>query len=109
MKKGELGNIFLRHLIMAIPWGLVFLVVFFIAAAAMKQQVKEAIQYSVRTAVSESVGVGYSMIGPVKQNIKEGFEFAAKTAGNEIKDLLHDPQVKQDMKETMQYTSEKLR
>lgn len=109
MKKDEAGNIFLRHLIMAIPWGIVFLMVFFIAAGAMKQQIKEGIQYGVRTAVNETVGLSCLVIGPVKQNIKEGIEFVAKTAKNEIKVLLNDPQVKQDIKETMEYGAEKFK
>ena len=109
MKKDEVGNLFVRHLIMAIPWGLVMLAVFFIAAAAMKQQIKEGIQYGVRTAVNETVGIGYLMIGPVKKNIKEGVEFVAKTAKNEVKVLLNDPQVKQDIRETMESAAEKFK
>jgi len=109
MKENGLGALFLRQLVMAIPWGIIFLVVLFIAAAAMKQQVRESIQYGTRTAVYETFGLGFQMVGPVKQNIKEGIEFVAKTAKDEIKDLLSDPQVKQDLKETMGYGGEKLK
>lgn len=109
MKKDEVGNIFLRHLIIAIPWGIVLLAVFFIAAAAMKQEIKEGIQYGVRTAVHETVGLSYLMVVPVKQNIKEGIEFVAKTARSEIKHLLNDPQVKQDIKEALEYSGEKFK
>ncbi len=109
MKEDGLGTLFLRQLVMAIPWGIIFLLVIFIAAAAMKQQIKESMQYGVRTAIYETVGFSYQMIGPVKQNIKEGIEFVAKTAGNELKDLLNDPELKQDIKEALEYGGEKLK
>ena len=109
MKENGLGALFLRQLVMAIPWGIIFLIVLFISAAAMKQQIKESIQYGARTAVYETIGLGFQMIGPVKQNIKEGVEFVAKTAKREIKDLLSDPQIKQDLKEALEYGGEKLR
>ena len=109
MKEDGLGSLFLRQLVMAIPWGIIFLLVLFIAAAAMKQQIKESIQYGARTAVYETAGLSYQMIGPVKQNIKKGVEFVAKTARNEIKTLLNDPQIKQDLKEALEYGGEKLK
>jgi hypothetical protein len=40
MKEDTFGRLFLRQLVMAIPWGLIFLLVLFIAAAGIKQQVK---------------------------------------------------------------------
>ena len=48
------------------------------------------------------------MIVPVKKNIKESIEFVAKTARNEIAVLLNNSQVKQDIKEAVEYTGEKL-
>ncbi|MDY6952820.1 MAG: hypothetical protein SWE60_15010 [Thermodesulfobacteriota bacterium] len=101
MKDDGLGNIFLRHMVMAIPWGIVVLVVFFLAAAGMKQQIKEGIQYTVRMAISETTGFAYhyKAAPALKQNIKEGIEFAGKTASRELKGLLHDPQVKEDLGE----------
>jgi hypothetical protein len=109
MKEDGLGALFLRQLVMALPWGIIFLVVLFISAAAMKQQIKESIQYGARTAVYETFGIGFQMAGPVKQNIKEGVEFVAKTAKKEIKDLLSDPQIKQDLKEALEFGGEKLK
>jgi len=102
MKEGGLGALFLRQLVMAIPWGIIFLLVLFIAATAMKQQIKESIQYGARTAIYETFGLGFQMVRPVKQNIKEGIEFVAKTAKTEIKDLLSDPQIKKDLKEVLE-------
>lgn len=111
MKEDGLGKLFIRHFVMAIPWGLIFLFVIIIAAAGIRQQVKEGIQYAVRTSIHEgkAVAFDYRTITAVKQNIKEGLEFVAKTGGNEIKNLLSDPQVKQDIKEAFEYSGEKFR
>jgi hypothetical protein len=109
MKENGLGALFLRQLVMAIPWGIIFLVVLFIAAAAMKHQIKASIQYGTRTAVYETIRLGFQMAKPVKQNIKEGVEFLARTAKKEIKDLLNDPQIKQDLKEALEYGGKKLK
>ncbi len=111
MKEDGLGTIFVRHLVMAIPWGIILLVVFFIATVGIKQQVKEVMQYGARTAIYEAANFAfdYHTIVPVKQNIKEGIEFTAKTAKNGLKELLNDPQVKKDLKEIFEYRSEKYR
>jgi hypothetical protein len=109
MKENGLGKIFLRHLAMAAPWGIILLIVFFIAAIGVKQQMKEGIQYAIRTSISEAANLvyGYNVVVPVKKNIKEGIEFLAKTARNELKAFLNDPVLKQDMKEALEYGSEK--
>jgi len=101
MKDDGLGNIFFRHMVMAIPWGIVLLVVFFVAAVGIKQQIKEGIQYTVRMAIFETTtfAYDYKAAPALKQNIKEGIEFAGKTASRELKGLLNDPQVKQDLGE----------
>ncbi len=106
MKEDGLGTIFVRHLVMAIPWGIILLVVFFITAVGIKQQVKEAMQYGIRTAIytTGNFAFDYHTIVPVKQNIKEGVEFVAKTTKNELKKFLNDPQVKKDLKELIEYS-----
>ena len=111
MKENSLGNLFVRHLVMAIPWGVVFLVVLFISAVGAKQQIKEGIQYAVKTSIHETAGFAYNynVVVPVKRNVKEGIEFVAKTAKKEIKSLLKDPEIKQDIKEALEYTGEKLK
>jgi len=111
MQENGLGNLFLKHLVIAIPWSIIFLVVFFIAAVGLKQQIKEGIQYAIRTSIYESSGFafGSDLIIPVKKNIKEGVEFLAITARKEIKALLKDPQIKQDLKEALEYSGKKLR
>lgn len=107
MKEEHFGNIFMRHLAMAIPWGLVLLIVFFISALGIKQQVKEGIQYTVRESIYETANLlfDYDVVAPVKQNIKEGIEFVAKTARKEVKAFIEEPQVKQDIKkEALEFT-----
>jgi len=111
MKEDGLGRIFIRHLVMAIPWGLIFLFVLFVAAAGIKQQVKKGVQYAVKTSIQESADLAfnYGTVTAVKQNVKESIEFIAKTARDEVKSLLNDPQVKQDIKEALEYSGKKLR
>lgn len=109
MKENGLGALFVKHLVMAAAWGIVLSLVFFISAWGIKQQVKEGIQYAIKTTVNETSNFAfqYGVVVPVKQNIKEGFEFAAKTVRNEIKGLLADPEVKQDLKEALEYGGQK--
>ena len=68
MKEQGLGRLFLRHLVIAIPWGIVFLVVFFIAMVGIKQEVKEGMEFGVRSAISETARFAFSghLAGPVK-------------------------------------------
>ena len=109
MKEDGFGKIFLRHLLMAIPWGIILLIVFFIATLSIKQQIKEGIDFGIKSAISDTSRFASDdhVAGTVKQNIKEGMEFAAKTARNELKNLLNDPQVKNDLKEIFEYSPER--
>lgn len=96
---------------MAIPWGIVFLVVFFIAMTGIRQQLKEAVEYTAARVIYGTVAAvsDYHVVTAVKKNIKEGIEFVAKTGSNEIKQILNDPQVKQDIKEALEYTGRQIR
>jgi len=111
MKENSLVQLFVRNLVMAIPWGIIFLTVFLIASIGIKQQIKESIQFATRMAISEtsSLALSYPVFTRIKQNVKEGAEFAAKTAKNELKNLLHDPEVKKDLKEIFEYSAERHR
>ncbi len=106
MEQEKLSKVFLRHLVMAIPWGIMVLLVLFIAAAGMKQPLKKAVGYGMRTAVHETADyvLESKNFVPAKQNMKEAIEFVALTASDEVKDFLHDPQVKKDLKEISQYS-----
>lgn len=111
MKENGLGKMFIRHLVIAIPWGIVFLVVFFVAGAGIKQQVKEGIEYTMKTALKETtrIALSHRVFPRVKQNIKEAIEFVAQTGKKEIKGVLKDPEIKQDMKEALEYSGKKFR
>ena len=111
MKENGLSNVFLRHFVMAIPWGIVFLIIFFIASANIKQQVKESIDYSIKTGIYEVVKLAFdhNSVIAVKKNVKEGIEFVAKTEMEEIKKLLNDPLLKQNVKEALEYSGKHLR
>ena len=111
MKENGLGGLFIRHLVMAIPWGIILLVVFAIVAMGVKQQVKEGIQYTMQEAIIQGAGFAYDyqVVTTVKKNIKEGIEFLAKTARSELKAIVNDPQVKQDIKEAFEYGGDKMR
>ncbi len=104
MKEDGLGRIFLRHLVMSIPWAITFLAVFLIVTVGIKQQIKEGIQYAVTMTLCETSYAAFNrnITELVKQNIKEGLEFAGKTATVEIKYLLNDPQVKKDLKAALE-------
>ncbi|MDI6687045.1 MAG: hypothetical protein QME06_02370 [Desulfobacterales bacterium] len=85
--------------------------VLIIAAVGIKRQVKEGVQYAVKTSIQESANLAfnYGTVIAVKKNVKESIEFIAKTARDEVKKLLNDPQVKQDIKEALEYSGKKLR
>lgn len=109
MKENGLGTLFVRHLVMAIPWGIMLLVVFFIAQTSLKQQVREGIEYGIVRAAEEATRLAfdYNVVTKVKKNVKEGIEFVAETGRKEIKNILSDPQVKQDIKEVLEYGGKK--
>ena len=102
MKEGGFGNLFLRHLVMSIPWAVTLLVAVFVGAFVMKQQIKEGIQFALATYGYETANLAYRVGTPLNQNTREAIEFFAKTARKEIKDLINDPQVKENLKELIE-------
>ena len=111
MKEEKPGQIFIRNLAAAGAWGLVFLVVFAVAAIGIKQQIKEGVQFAFRTALYETSGVllDPNLVQPVKKNVKEGIEFVAHTIKKEVRAVLQDPELKQDIKEAVEYTDRMLK
>lgn len=109
MKENSLGQLFVRNLVMAIPWGIIFLVLFLIASLGIKQQIKESMQFAARMAISETrnLVLSYPVFTRIKQNTKESIEFTAKTLRQELKGLLNDPQVKEDLKEILESSSKR--
>lgn len=111
MNENSLGQLFVRNLVMAIPWGIIFLVVMLFVSIGIKQQIKEGLQFTARTAITETGNqlLDYHVFTRIKQNVKEGVEFTAKSAKSELRNLLHDPQVKEDLKEVFQHWPEGFR
>ena len=103
MKGETLGGLFLRHLVMSVPWTLAALVAFVVCTVGVKQQIKEGIQFGVRMALYETVRVAYRFPGvaTVKDDIREEIEFAAQTAGREVRALLSDPTVREQIREAV--------
>jgi hypothetical protein len=104
MKENSLGYLFIKNLVMAIPWGIIFLVVLLIVSIGVKQQIKESMQFAAQMAITETsrVVLDYPVFSRIKQNAKESIEFSAKALSHELKALLNDPQVKEDLKEILE-------
>lgn len=73
-----LGRVFLKELMRAIPWSVVLMIFLLIFMALIKQDIKEAV------------------------------DFTAKKVRIEAKGFISDPEVKQDIKEAVEYTSKQL-
>lgn len=103
MKENSLGYLFIKNLVMAIPWGIIFLIVFLIVSIGVKQQIKESMQFAARMAITEmsTTVLAYPVFSRIKQNTKESIEFSAKALARELKGIVNDPQVKEDLKEIL--------
>jgi len=104
MKENSLAQLFVKNLVMAIPWGIIFLVVFLIVSIGVKQQIKESMQFAARMAITEmsSSVLAYPVLTRIKQNTKESIEFSVKALAQELKEVVNDPQVKEDLKEILE-------
>jgi len=109
MKENSLGQVFVRNLIAAIPWSIIFLIVFLIVSLGVRQQIKESFQFAARMAISETSNriLNYPVFTRIKQNTKESIEFTAKTLRQELRVLLNDPQVKENLKEILESSSKR--
>lgn len=109
MKEKSYGQLFAKNLVMALPWGIIFLVVFSIASASIKQQIKESLKLTTKTAISEAGNFVKDSPGftPIKLEIRKAVKFTAKTAKDELMDLLNDPELKKNLKEIFEYIIEK--
>jgi hypothetical protein len=103
MKEGSLAQVFVKNIVMAIPWGIIFLIILLIVCLGAKQQIKESMQFAARMAISETSNtvLAYPVFSRIKQNTKESIEFSAKAFSHELKALLNDPQVKESLKEIL--------
>jgi hypothetical protein len=97
--QGSLGQLFVREFVKASSWGIVLLISAVIFLLGAKQNIKEAIDFSLKRAVGE---VYFSVSNPeVKQDIKEAIEFLSEQSNRQVKMLLADPAFKQDVKEAI--------
>ncbi|HDI78313.1 MAG TPA: hypothetical protein ENF54_01590 [Desulfobacteraceae bacterium] len=96
MERESIGRIFLRHLAMAIPWGIVFLVIFGIATLTIKQNIKEGIEYTSNTLASKAIRVIY-------ENKMMNKEIYGKTDLREtVKTLLKDPRIREEIEDLLE-------
>jgi len=70
----------------------------------MRQQLKESMQFAAKMAISETSSrvLSFPVFTRIKQNTKESIEFTAKTLRQELKGLLNDAQVKENLKEILE-------
>jgi hypothetical protein len=97
--KENLGYVFLKELVKAASWAVVFLFFIVTLALGFKQDVKEAIDFAFKRAITE---VYFFATDPeVKQDIKEAVEFMSEQSSRQVKKLIADPDFKQDLKEAI--------
>lgn len=84
------GQLLLEGIVRAIPWALVFSLTFLITMkifmAMLGQEVKKAIDFTAKTAVSTSLNtvLSSSVFPKVKQNTKEAIEYTVHTVNREL-------------------------
>jgi hypothetical protein len=94
-----LGRVFLKELVRASSWGIMTLVVVTILLIGGKQNIKEAIDFTFKRAIGETLAVVYNPL--VKQDVKEAIEFLSQQSSRQARYLLADPALKQDIKEAI--------
>lgn len=104
-------NVFVREFARAIPWGIVILIVLFISIGFFGQTLRSSVEFAQKNAVITTTGL---MANPViaetvKRNIKEGIEYTLKVTKRETRNLLNDPQLKQDVKEALEFAGKQLK
>ena len=83
-------QIILKEAVRAGTWGIVLLMIFGIFLAAVRQNVKEAIDFGAKRAVLEAVRYATDpfLIGKGKQLVKEGIEYSLDKAGEKYQDVI---------------------
>jgi hypothetical protein len=83
-------DIVLKEGIRAATWGIVLTIIMTAFLFFVKQNIKEAIDFSTKRAVLEAVRYGTDpfLIGKGKQLIKEGLEYSIDRAGNKYREVL---------------------
>ena len=89
-RKFSWGEMVLKDAVRAATWGIVLLIISSVFLFVVKQNVKEAIDFSAKRVVFEAVRYATDpfLIGKGKQLIKEGVEYSIERAGNKYRDVL---------------------
>ncbi|MEK6589085.1 MAG: hypothetical protein AABZ11_00225 [Nitrospinota bacterium] len=89
MEKGY-GQIVIESFVKALTWGLTLAVISIISVniilGMFKQDVKDAIDFTQKTAIKNAMNtvLSYDIFPKIKQNTKEAIEFTAITVDDEI-------------------------
>jgi len=85
MENETITDIMIRETARALPWGVMLLVVIAISGTWIKQEVKEAIEFTAGTAVhqAQQVLLDTPTFVRIKQNAKEAIQYATHNAANE--------------------------
>ena len=86
----DLRQLIIREAVRAGVWGIVFLVVIGLLLFAVKQEIKEGIDYSVKRSTYEMVKYATDpyLIGKAKQLVKEGIEYSLDKVGNKYEEVM---------------------
>ena len=86
----DLKQLVIREAVRAGVWGIVFLVVFGVLLLAVKQEIKEGIDYTVQRSTYEMVKYATDpyLFGKAKQLVKEGIEYSLEKVGNKFTEVM---------------------
>jgi|AMFO01.1.fsa_nt_gi hypothetical protein len=111
MEKVNLGELFVRECVRAIPWGIIVIVLIFLAITMEKQNMKEAIEYAARVSIREAKAAVLepATFVPLKQKVKAAIEYTARVSAREAKAAVLEPAtfvpLKQNVKEAIEFTA----
>ena len=80
----DLKAVIIKEAVRASIWGGIFLIVMTIFMSAIKQNIKEGIDFGLNRVAAEAKKIATDpyLIGKAKQLVKEGIEYSLDSAGN---------------------------
>ncbi len=104
-------GVFVREFARAVPWGIVVIITVLICFGFISYGGKKMIDYAQGNAANtiRQVVTDPILVEGIKRNIREGIEYTLTRTRNEVMSVLTDPELKQDAKEALEYTGEKIR
>ena len=104
-------SVFIREFARAVPWGIVVIITVLICFSFIGYSGKKMIDYAqgnaantIRQIVTDPV-----LVEGIKRNIREGVEYTLTRTKAGVRDILADPELKQDVKEALEYTGKNIR